>query len=92
MTLVFIEQVVAPKKAKLLAATQEFEELQAALAAKKAILKLVEEKLAGLQLQLQQKGEEKAALEAEVLNCENVMSHNTSSPCIKALEIIRERC
>ena len=66
------DQVVAPKKAKLAAATQEFEELMLALAAKKAILKQVEEKLAGLQLQLQQKGEEKAALDAEVLSCENV--------------------
>lgn len=66
---------MAPKKAKLASATAEFEELMAALAAKKAILKQVEEKLATLQVQLDQKGEEKAALEAEVLNCENVTSY-----------------
>lgn len=66
-------QVVAPKKAKLAAATAEFEELQAALSLKKAILREVEEKLAGLQDQLRKKGEEKAALEADILNCQNVM-------------------
>lgn len=65
-------QVVAPKKARLAAATAEFEELQAALAAKKTILKQVEEKLSQLQDQLSQKGKEKAGLEAEVNNCENV--------------------
>jgi dynein heavy chain len=69
-----VNKIVAPKKAKLAAATAEFEELQAALAAKKAILKQVEEKLAELQEQLRQKGEEKAALEAEVLNCENKLT------------------
>jgi dynein heavy chain len=65
-------QIVAPKKAKLAAATMEFEGLQAALALKKEFLKAIEDKLAGLQEQLDKKGEEKAALEREVLNCENV--------------------
>lgn len=74
-------QIVAPKKAKLAAATAEFEELQAALAAKKAILKQVEEKLAELNAQLSLKGEEKAALEAEVLNCENVRSNLIDKLC-----------
>jgi hypothetical protein len=50
----------------------EFEGLQAALALKKKFLKAIEDKLAGLQEQLDKKGEEKAALEREVLNCENV--------------------
>ena len=68
---------MAPKKTKLEQATVEFSELQAALAAKKAILKEVEEKLAGLQVMLAQKGEDKAALDAEVLNCENVTNHST---------------
>lgn len=66
---------MAPKKAKLAAATAEFEELQAALALKKEILRQVEEKLAGLQDQLRLKGDEKAALEANVVDCENVNTY-----------------
>ncbi|XP_073386521.1 uncharacterized protein [Physcomitrium patens] len=69
-----VNKVVAPKKARLAAATAEFEELQAALAAKKTILKQVEEKLSQLQDQLSQKGKEKAGLEAEVNNCENKLT------------------
>lgn len=72
---------MAPKKAKLAAATAEFEDLQAALALKKEILRQVEEKLAGLQDQLRLKGDEKAALEANVIDCENV---NTKKPYLKS--------
>ncbi|CAM6076097.1 unnamed protein product [Sphagnum tenellum] len=61
-------------KAKLAAATMEFEGLQAALALKKEFLKAIEDKLAGLQEQLDKKGEEKAALEREVLNCKNKLA------------------
>ncbi|KAH9558616.1 hypothetical protein CY35_06G017100 [Sphagnum magellanicum] len=69
-----VNKIVAPKKAKLAAATMEFEGLQAALALKKKFLKAIEDKLAGLQEQLDKKGEEKAALEREVLNCENKLA------------------
>ncbi|CAK9228319.1 unnamed protein product [Sphagnum troendelagicum] len=69
-----VNKIVAPKKAKLAAATMEFEGLQAALALKKEFLKAIEDKLAGLQEQLDKKGEEKAALEREVLNCKNKLA------------------
>nr|AML30858.1 axonemal inner arm dynein heavy chain 2 [Marsilea vestita] len=69
-----VAQVVAPKKAKLEAATAEFEALQAALSKKKAILKEVEEKLQKLQEQLDIMEKKKAALEQDVDNCQKKLS------------------
>lgn len=63
-------QVVAPKKAKLDAATAEFEALQVALTKKKEILKEVEEKLQKLQEELETMEQKKSALEQDVQNCQ----------------------
>ena len=65
-------QVVAPKKAKLEAATAEFEALQAALSKKKEMLKEVENKLQKLQDELDTREQKKSALEQDVQNCQKV--------------------
>ncbi|KAH6558350.1 hypothetical protein KP509_1Z068500 [Ceratopteris richardii] len=65
-----VARVVAPKKAKLDAATAEFEALQDALSKKKEILKEVEEKLQKLQEELDIMEQKKSALEQDVQNCQ----------------------
>ncbi|EFJ31602.1 hypothetical protein SELMODRAFT_86461 [Selaginella moellendorffii] len=69
-----VAKVVAPKRAKLQAATDEFNELQIALTAKKEMLRQVEEKLGKLQKQLDAMEAKKAQLESDVQNCQKKLS------------------
>ncbi|KAG6554407.1 hypothetical protein Mapa_004324 [Marchantia paleacea] len=75
-------KVVAPKKAKLAAASAEFQTLQVALASKKELLQSVEEKVQKLEENLLLVDKKKARLEAEVLYCQQVSIYDPGAvPC-----------
>ncbi|OAE31694.1 hypothetical protein AXG93_3384s1680 [Marchantia polymorpha subsp. ruderalis] len=67
-------KVVAPKQAKLEAASAEFQTLQVALAKKKELLQSVEQKVQKLEENLQLVDKKKARLEAEVLYCQQKLA------------------
>eukprot|EP01018_Ginkgo_biloba_P007890 Gb_26553 [translate_table: standard] len=69
-----VAKVVAPKRAKLEAATGEFEALQVALAKKKELLREVELKLQKLQDELDVMEVKKSNLENEVESCRKKLS------------------
>ena len=72
-----VAKVVAPKKEKLKAAEAEYAELMVGLNAKKAELKLVEDRLAELNAKLQEMQAKKAQLEFEVDLCSKKLDRAT---------------
>lgn len=64
-----VSLVVKPKKAALAVAEKEYAELNAELNIKKENLRVVQERVHGLQAQLKAAQDEKASLEAQVADC-----------------------
>lgn len=79
---------MAPKQAKLEAASAEFQTLQVALAKKKELLQSVEQKVQKLEENLQLVDKKKARLEAEVLYCQQVSNYDpVEVPCLRHMNI-----